>query len=221
MSRRDRKGLQMPRGERYALLPREVMESTAYLALTDWSRTVLFALLAQFHGQNNGSLALPFSQARLLGISHQWKLYAGLRILELADLIICTRRGRLQGGTKLPSYFGLTWRGLDQPKGGLVYDPPANACPIPRNDWARWTQPDDWNTQVRDIARRSRGKSHQTWPFPAARPHTPRMVQAAHPVSSGKRKYRTPRAEKEHALLAHPVVVTSKTSAVPAAKGSA
>ena len=56
--RRDRKGLQVGRGERYALLLREVAESAAYNSLPDWARTVLMALLLQYTGKNNGGLAL-------------------------------------------------------------------------------------------------------------------------------------------------------------------
>jgi hypothetical protein len=221
MSRRNRKGLRVARGERYALIPKEVIESVAYLALTDWARAVLIALLAQYDGSNNGMLALPFSQAKLLGISHQWKLYAGLRVLEASDIIVCTRRGHLQGGTKLPSFYGVTWRGLDEPKDGASYDGTIGACPIPSHAWAKWNKPENWDEQVRAIMRRVRGKSEQICPFPKKTPHTPRGVQAAHPVSSGKRKSRSPRGVKETPILAHPVVVTSKTLAVPPPSRSA
>lgn len=155
---RRHKGLQMPHGERYALLPREVMESDAYRALPDSARTVLFGLLAQFHGRNNGQLALPWTQAEMLGISAQWKLYAGLKVLAAADLILCTRRGRLHAGRKLPSLYAVEWRAIDEPPRGLSYDGTIRACPIPSHRWANWVKPAGWAERCRAIARTSRGR---------------------------------------------------------------
>ena len=205
--------LGMQRGERYALIPREVIESAAYLALTDWARAVLIALLAQYNGANNGMLALPFSQAKLLGISHQWKLYAGLRLLEASDLILCTRHGHLEGGTKLPSFYAVTWRGIDEPKDGMTYDGTVGVCPVPSHAWAKWERPANWDQEVRAITQRMRGKAAHVCPFPEKSPHTPRVYKAAHPVSSGEGDSRSPREEQGKPITAHPVVVSSKTLA--------
>jgi hypothetical protein len=119
---------------------------------------VLFALASRYNGHNNGDLSLPFREARRLGISAQWKLYAGLRVLQSADLILCTRRGMLLAGKKLPSLYALAWRGIDG-KDGVTYDAGSSASPIPRNDWLQWRQPDDWKALVKRIARCNRGES--------------------------------------------------------------
>lgn len=209
--RRDRKGLQVARGERYALLPREVLESVAYLALTDWARTVLIALLAQFNGMNNGTLALPFSQARTLGVSAQWKLYAGLRLLEAVELILCTRRGRLEGGTKLPSLYAVTWRGIDEPKEAVIFDAGIGPCPIPSQRWARWEKPADWRDHCRKVARENHGrkKNPVSTTVGKGRSTTVGAISA---------KAAQPRWVKETAVLAPSVVDTSKTSAVGAVR---
>jgi hypothetical protein len=207
--RRDRKGLQVARGERYALLPREVLESVAYLALTDWARTVLIALIVQFHGMNNGTLALPFSQAKNLGVSHPWKLYAGLRLLEAAELILCTRRGRLEGGTKLPSLYAVTWRGIDEPKEVVAFDGGIGPCPIPSQRWARWEKPADWREQCRKVARENHGREKN--PVSTTRGY-------GRSTTHGSRRAKTdqPVVDMERANLAQPMVDTSKTSAVGA-----
>lgn len=158
MKRRGRKGLQVVRGDRYALIPEEVIESASYHAQPDWARSVLLALACRFNGHNNGDLSLPFSEAKRLGISAQWKLYAGLRLLERADLIQCTRRGRLEGGRKLPSLYCLTWRGIDQGS-TATYDAGVAICPIPSQIWVKWVKPPDWSTYVRQTARSNHGRS--------------------------------------------------------------
>ena len=207
--RRDRKGLQVSRGERYALIPREVLESIAYLSLTDWARTVLVALLAQYNGANNGTLALPFSQAKLLGVSAQWKLYAGLRLLVAADLIVCTRQGRLEAGTKLPSMYAVTWRGIDEPKDGVTYDAGRGPCPLPSNAWARWTKPQDWREHCRKVARENHGRKK----IPVST-----TVGKGRSTTVGARGAKTaqPLWVKERASVAPSVVDTSKTLAVGA-----
>lgn len=153
------KGLRVTRGERYALLPREVMESAAYHATPHYARSVLEALMVQYYGQRNGSLALPVEEAGVLGVAQPWRVYAGLRILADCDLIVCTRRGGLSRGGKLASMFALTWRGIDEPADGVVYDAGVKVCPIPTHAWSRWIRADGWDAVVRDIERRARGKT--------------------------------------------------------------
>jgi hypothetical protein len=147
------------RGERYALLPLEVAQSGNYQALPDWAARVLFALLLSYHGRNNGCLGLTFPQAKTLGVSSQWKLYSGLHVLMLADLIICTRQGRLVAGKKLPSLYALTWKGIDQPQESVSFDGSISPCPLPSNSWARWSRPHDWNDLIARISRKMRGRT--------------------------------------------------------------
>jgi hypothetical protein len=155
-SKKRRSLLRVERGERYALIPEEVMEHESYHSQPDWARSVLFALAARYNGNNNGDLSLPFSEAKRLGISAQWKLYAGLRLLEKADLIQCTRRGRLERGTKLASLYALTWRGINE-CASVSFDAGISCCPIPANAWVKWAKPDNWKQLVRSIAQANHG----------------------------------------------------------------
>jgi hypothetical protein len=152
-----RRGLGVASGEHYALLPREVLESAAYHAAPDWSRSVLIALAVQYTGTRNGSLALPVAEASALGVRQTWQLYAGLSLLDKCSLISCTRRGRLEQGKKLASLFALTWRGIDEPRDGVTYDAGTRVCPVPSHAWAKWTRPADWDATVRVIVDRARG----------------------------------------------------------------
>lgn len=206
--RRGPKGLQVGPGERYALLPREVAESASYNAQTDWSRTVLYGVLLQYHGHNNGFLGLTYPEAKLLGVHGQWKLYAGLRVLCDAALLVCSRRGRLLAGDKLPSLYAVTWKGIDELKtSDVIFDYGVSVSPIPSNAWAKWQKPLDWANHVKNIEKRARGRKA------TKNPYSPREVKAAPHVSSDCANSRTPYEVKERQFAAPHVVVASKTSA--------
>ena len=125
-------------GERYALVPEEVMSSTAYTAQPDFAKVVLFAVACRSGGHNNGNLSMPFSEARKLGIAHQWKLYAGLQLLRKAGLIELTRQGRLEGGVKVCSLYAITWRAINREPDGVSYDAGILPSVVPSHEWARW-----------------------------------------------------------------------------------
>ena len=214
MNRRDRRARttgRFERGERFAQIPREVLESDAYRAIPHWCVRVMLALVAQYAGSRNGSLALPWTEAQRLGVSTQAQLYSGLRVLEAAELIACTRRGYLRDGRQLASLYALTWRGIDAPSpAGVVYDSGISECPLPTNRWANWTRPALWDDYGRDTRRRASGKLTTRCPFAKKNADSPPEETAAHPVTSGKGRSRSPREESETASPAHPVGVTSK-----------
>lgn len=150
--------LGVKRGERYALVPEEVMNSMAYSVQPDYAKCVLFALACRCNGHNNGNLSLPFTEAKQLGIAAQWKLYAGLRLLTIAQLTQRTRKGSAKGGRKYANLYALDWRGIDAVD-GLQYDCDINVCPLPRNAWARWEVPANWRETVKQVATVNHGQS--------------------------------------------------------------
>ena len=145
-------------GERYALVPEEVMRSTAYAAQPDFAKAVLFAVACRFGGHNNGNLSLPFSEARDLGIAYQRKLYAGLPLLRKAGLVAMTRQGKLERGTKVCSLYAITWRAINRAPDGVSYDAGILPSVVPTNDWAKWEQPTDWAQIVRQKSRAHHGQ---------------------------------------------------------------
>jgi hypothetical protein len=198
----------MQRGERYALLPLEVAQSDNYQALPDWAVRTLIALLLGYHGRNNGCLGLTFPQAKALGVSSQWKLFAGLKVLTLADLIVCTRQGRLAGGKKLPSLYALTWKGIDAPPDSVTFDGTIAPCPIPSNAWGRWSKPEDWDGAVASISRKMRGRAEIPHSIRGGADHSIRGGAMA-PDSA------TSVVEREHLFSAPSVVEASKNSGSP------
>lgn len=123
--------LGVKKGERYALVPVEVLTSAAYATLSGSASRVLFALAVQYHGGNNGRLTLPYSVAKGLGIRSKDLLTRGLAELEQRGLIELTRRGGLPPFGC--SRYALGWWEINGDDAhGLIPAPAANR-------WATWT----------------------------------------------------------------------------------
>jgi hypothetical protein len=108
------RGRQGPRqGERFSLIPDDVLRSTAWGTLAGMPAKVLVVLAAQFNGYNNGRLTLPLSAARIYGIRSNDTLNRALHELRELGLIELTE----QGG--LPPYgcsrYALCWRDINCP----------------------------------------------------------------------------------------------------------
>lgn len=182
------------------------MNSAAYAAQPDFAKVVLLAVAARYHGRNNGDLSLAIKDARVLGVAHPWKLYAGINLLRKGDLIECTRQGRLERGTKLCSLFAVTWRGIDAPPDGVAYDTGISSCAIPSHAWAKWEKPATWIQTVREvtIANHGRNKIPVSTTLGKGRSTT---------LGKGKPKTDQPPWVKESTISVPRVVDTSKTLA--------
>ena len=142
-------------GNTYALIPSEVLGSEAYAALPDWAARVLPALAAQFRKTNNGDLSLTWKEARSLGVSSEWKLRAGLSLLEAVGLVEVMRRGRIESGRGICSLYALGWRQIDPSDKHDVPSIVAVAAPM---RWATWNRPGDWQSRLDNARRNAQGK---------------------------------------------------------------
>jgi hypothetical protein len=201
--------LGVERGERYALILEEVMNSAAYSAQPDFAKVVLFAVAARFNGYNNGNISLPIGEARKLGIASPWKLYAGLNLLRQAGLIQRTRQGYLAAGKKLCGLYALTWRGISEAPQGVFYDAGVTSCPLPANDWCRWVKPADWDSIVTKVKRDNHGRSKI--PVSTARDNSRSTMLGTKVAILAQ-----PRGGKEGPLPAPLLVDTSKTQGLGA-----
>lgn len=123
------------RGDRYAQVPLDALQSEAFRWLPDFAVRVLTAMAAQFSGYNNGGLELTATEARAFGISED-ELYAGIGLLILAGFVRRTVQARRRSGKGTPARYAVTWRTLgDFPKFGIV---PTVA---PSRDWQRFVPP--------------------------------------------------------------------------------
>jgi hypothetical protein len=120
-------------GERYAMLPDEVLRHPAYTTLPYSTRAVLTAICAQFNGLNNGDLCCTWSTAKTYGIRCKQHLVKGLALLIEHRLIVKTK----QGGKKPlgPCLYALTWHPIHERRGG--YDSDIRPCEA-THIWLNW-----------------------------------------------------------------------------------
>ncbi|HLQ13209.1 MAG TPA: hypothetical protein VK130_08170 [Steroidobacteraceae bacterium] len=125
--------LGVSKGERYALLPDELLQSEAVRELENSAFRVLAAISAQYHGRNNGRLTLPHSAAVRYGIRSKDSLNKGLRQCVAHQLLEVTHQGGLPplGCTR----YAITWKRVDSDENlSLV------GTLNPTNAWAHWNQ---------------------------------------------------------------------------------
>jgi hypothetical protein len=118
--------------EHFARIPVSVLESLAVTELNHAAFRVLVILASQWHGNNNGTLALTESHARRFGLRGRDTLYRSLRELEAHGLIVRTRQGM-----KLKKHFSLWAIGWEEitHREGKPLD-----WPEPKNNrrWLEW-----------------------------------------------------------------------------------
>lgn len=115
--------------EKFARLPRRVLESPACTSLPHAIFRVMVAYASEYHGHNNGSLGLTRAQAKKLGIGHD-TLYRSQKMLEERGLLRLTRRGMRT--PPVPNLYAITWEGIDLGK----HDVQAN--PVPTREFEKW-----------------------------------------------------------------------------------
>ena len=91
---------------RYTALPHEVMDSVAFRNAGHTARSLLFELLRQHNGGNNGRLQLAGPWLKRRGWTSSDVIQRAKRELLERELVIQTRQGGLNFG---PSWFAVTW----------------------------------------------------------------------------------------------------------------
>ncbi len=100
-------------------IPKEVLDSEAYLSLKGWGVKLLVDIASQFNGKNNGDLTAAWSVMRDRGWKSPGTLNESLRALLDAGLIQETR----SGGRHRCTLYAVTWRGINECKGKLDVNP--------------------------------------------------------------------------------------------------
>lgn len=103
-------------GGLFVIVPATVLNGTAYLDLSAHARMLLFDLLAQYIGNNNGDLCAAFSMMQPRGWKSTHTLINAKRELLEAGLIVETRKGARPNKASL---YAVTWHALDYCGGKL------------------------------------------------------------------------------------------------------
>ena len=123
MSRKSFKGGKDKRdGGAFVSVPLSVLNSRAYLKASSHARMLLFDLLAQYRGENNGDLCAAWKFMQPRGWRSEETLGKAKRELLDLELIVETRKGARPNKASL---YALTWYALDLCGGKLEMKPQA------------------------------------------------------------------------------------------------
>lgn len=101
----------------FAGIPRQVMRSEDFKALSSSAIRILIWLAYQYRGKNNGDLSATHSMAKQWGIKAKDTLTKGLRELMDRQLIIKTRHGRFVNPGSCCDLYALVWQPIDPCEG--------------------------------------------------------------------------------------------------------
>ena len=104
-------------GGAFFTIPSAVLNGAAYLGVSAHARMLLFDLLAQYRGDNNGDLSASYNSVmKPRGWKSSHTLTSAKRELIDAGLIVETRKGARPSKASL---YALTWYDLDECGGKL------------------------------------------------------------------------------------------------------
>jgi hypothetical protein len=115
-------------GPSFVSLPHYVLQSQAWTRLNGWQTKYLIDLMAQYKGNNNGDLDMPWSRLVSRGWSSKETASKARKALLAAGWIVVTRHG----WQKVPTLYAVTLWGIDECNGKVVEETPA---PAPLNFW--------------------------------------------------------------------------------------
>jgi len=107
-------------GGTFITLPLCVLNGAAYLGVSAHARMLLFDLVSQYRGDNNGDFCAAFSMMKLRGWKSTHTLLAAKKELIDAGLIVETRKGSRPSKASL---YAVTWYALDECGGKLEVTP--------------------------------------------------------------------------------------------------
>ncbi len=106
----------------FVTVPMSVLRSSAYIQSGPYARMLLFDLLEQYRGNNNGDLCAAWKLMRPRGWRSEATLNKAKRELLELGLIVETRKGARPNKASL---YAVTWYALDDCAGKLDISPQA------------------------------------------------------------------------------------------------
>ncbi len=123
MSRKT-KGNMRVKAPPFAMMPKAMIQSPGYRALSFVARAVLVELLAQYNGENNGDLAATRTMAKEWGIGSDNTLRQALKDLESSGWILQSRSSLFSKHGARCALYAIAWMPIDEcPDKGLEVRP--------------------------------------------------------------------------------------------------
>lgn len=130
MSRKT-KGIMRVKAPPFAMMPKAMIQSPGYRALSFVARAVLVELLAQYNGENNGDLAATRTMAKEWGIGSAHTLQRALEDLVGSGWVIQSRSSLFSKHGARCALYAIAWMPIDEcPDKGLEIAP-TRAAPRP------------------------------------------------------------------------------------------
>lgn len=112
----------------FAGIPKAVMEHPDYKNLPYTAKALLFELIYQYNGHNNGNLAAALTIMKARGaFTSPPTLSAAIKALLDSGLIIKTREGRFINPGGRCALYALSWRPVDECQGKHDHQPTTTA----------------------------------------------------------------------------------------------
>ena len=111
LNRRKAKG--RAEGGSFFALPHALLESPTFTGLTGTELKILFGLVGQYRGNNNGNLSASHTQAKEWGVGSKTSLAKALDRLQQLELIIRTREGIFLNPGGRCALYALAWLPID------------------------------------------------------------------------------------------------------------
>lgn len=99
---------------RFAGIPIQMMETQAYIELSNPAKVLLYELSAQYSGSNNGYLSLTRDDLKLRGFPTPNVVTKSIKELLNGKFISQTRFGGLCYGRSYCSLYAINWQPLDE-----------------------------------------------------------------------------------------------------------
>ena len=119
--------------ERYAYLPKEMLQSAAYKSLTHAQRSFLTALAAECNGSNNGKIKFTHQVAKSYGLTSDDTRSSALGVLKDRGFIRYTSKVKGPNPRRHCDLIRLTWQQMYE---YCDWELPEMA---PTNEWDSWT----------------------------------------------------------------------------------
>lgn len=109
---------------RFAGLPYFVMESDTYVKLPPLAKCLLYELVTQYNGHNNGYLSLTRDDLKKRGFPSTNSNTKAFNALCESRLITRTRHGSIARGKRICHLYAINWQPIDELKNKLLDDKP-------------------------------------------------------------------------------------------------
>lgn len=94
----------------FVVIPKDILMSAEWHALAPRAKVLVFDLMAQYTGKNNGRLCPSWQAMQRCGWNHEGTLIAAKRALLECSFAVLTRKGH---PPRTAEWVGLTWWKLD------------------------------------------------------------------------------------------------------------